>query len=57
VAWAFLRPIGLSKKHIGFSKLQLYRYKLDSKKLPEEYAKSFIPAVYYDFIWPGHEKY
>jgi jouberin len=26
VAWAYLRPMGIAKRHVGPSKLQLYRY-------------------------------
>lgn len=57
IAWGFLRPMGVSRRHLGYSKLQLYRYKFDSQKLPAEYQRKFVPTVYYDFIWPGHEKY
>lgn len=57
IAWGFIRPVGLSKRHFGTSKIQLYRYKFNDRKLPNQINKSYIPTVYYDFIWPGHEKY
>ena len=57
VAWGFLRPVGISKTHFGVSKVELYQYKFNNKKIPEEKNKPYIPSVYYDFIWNNHEKY
>lgn len=34
---AYLRPIGLGKKHLGRNKLQLYQYKLNAQKLPHDF--------------------
>lgn len=32
IAWGFLRPVGMSKTHIGVTKVELYRYKFNNKK-------------------------
>lgn len=45
----------MSKTHVGITKLELYKYKFNDKKLQE--SKPHIPSVYYDFIWNNHEKY
>lgn len=57
IAWAYLRPAGMGKTHIGKAKLELLRYKFNNKKVEDEMNKSFIPSVYYDFLWNNHEKY
>jgi len=54
IAWAYLRPAGISKPHLGVSKLELYRYKFNNKKMEQNISKTFIPSVYYDFIWNNH---
>ena len=35
VAWGFLRPVGISKTHVGVSKVELYQYKFNNKKIAE----------------------
>ena len=57
VAWAFLRPVGVSKTHLGKVHLELYSYKYNPPENEPLLNKSFIPDVYYDFIWNSHEKY
>jgi jouberin len=52
-----LRPAGVAKTHIGISKLELYRYKFNNKKMEHKVSPSFVPSVYYDFIWNNHEQY
>ena len=47
----------MGKTHIGKAKLELFKYKFNNKKLQDQLNKSFIPSVYYDFIWNNHEKY
>lgn len=54
VAWAFLRPVGNSKLHLGINKLQLYRYKY---KPPPGFSEFRRPHVYYDFQWYKKELY
>jgi hypothetical protein len=56
VAWSFLRPVGVARTHLGRHQLELYRYKYDNRAEGNA-AKSFIPDVYYDFLWNNHEKY
>jgi jouberin len=53
VAWAFLRPIGSCKMHLGISKLQLYRFKFK----PENYSDRRRPEVFYEFNWYNKTKY
>jgi hypothetical protein len=57
VAWSFLRPVGLSKTHIGKVQLEMYRYKYSNTSNDVSSNKSFIPDVYYDFLWSNHERY
>ncbi len=52
IAWAYLRPVGIAKNHVGFSKLQLYKYKFEDWKTTSLPMNSLIPHVYYDFVWP-----
>lgn len=47
----------MSNTHIGITKVELYQYKFNNKKIPEGKHVSYIPTVYYDFIWNNHEKY
>lgn len=47
----------MAKTHIGKTKLELFRFKFNNKKADKELNKSFIPSVYYDFLWGNHEKY
>ena len=55
VAWGYLRPVGSANTYIGKSKIELYQYKFNNKKnQSEELSKSFIPSVYYDFLWTNH---
>lgn len=56
IAWGYLRPIGVGKNHIGITKIELYQYKFNNKK-QYNIDKTYIPSVYYDFIWNNHEKY
>ena len=53
IAWAYLRPIGLAKNHIGISKLQLFRYSFNDSKTVFFELSQDVPHVYYDFIWPN----
>lgn len=57
VAWSFLRPVGISKTHLGKVQLELYQYKYVKQSGEPILNKSFIPDVYYDFLWNNHEKY
>jgi len=57
VAWSFLRPVGLSKTHFGRLHLELYQYKFNQASGDPFVNKSYIPDVYYDFLWSNHEKY
>ncbi len=52
-----MRPVGLAKTHLGSSKLELYRYKYNPHSQPEQKSIKHRPSVYYDFLWPRHEKY
>jgi jouberin len=54
VAWAFLRPAGSSKYHMGVNKLQLYRFKY---KRPSWFSEMHRPEVFYDFNWFRKEFY
>ena len=54
VAWAFLRPVGSCKMHLGVSKLQLYRYKYKS---PAGFSEIHRPEVFYNFNWYNKTKY
>ncbi|CAG9335314.1 unnamed protein product [Blepharisma stoltei] len=54
VAWAFLRPIGSTKMHLGISKLQLYNFKFKPQKGFGELRR---PEVYYNFNWYNKELY
>ena len=54
VAWSFLRPVGVSKTHLGKVQLELYQYKYNSQAEEAALTKSFIPDVYYDFLWNSH---
>lgn len=56
IAWGYLRPVGIGKNHLGVTKIELYQYKFNNKKLYNQ-NKPFIPSVYYDFLWNSHEKY
>lgn len=53
IAWGYLRPIGVSKNHVGTTKIQLYQYKFDTKR-DFNLKKKHIPNVYYDFLWNNH---
>jgi jouberin len=53
----FLRPVGIGKTHIGKTKIELYKYKFRNKKADPSFHNSYVPSVYYDFIWNNHEKY
>ena len=56
VAWAYLRPVGVSTKiHRGQFQLQLNRYKFSPSS--EWKNQHFIPNVYYDFLWTNHLQY
>ena len=50
----YLRPMGMGKTYIGKSKIELFKYKFNNKKLDDSMRKSCIPSVYYDFIWNNH---
>lgn len=55
VAWSYLRPVGMARTHLGKQQLELYTYKFSPQD--DSLAKSYIPDVYYDFLWNSHEKY
>jgi hypothetical protein len=60
IAWSYLRLKGLAKTHVGYYKLQFYRYYFNSKKyanLPVSSALSNVPEVYFDFLWPEKSQY
>ena len=42
---------------MGKTKIELFRYKYRNKKGEQLFNNSYIPSVYYDFIWNNHEKY
>jgi len=55
IAWGYLRPSGVAKNHIGYSKVQLYKYKFNPSQTTVSHIKKMykrIPFVYFDFIWP-----
>lgn len=54
VAWSFIRPVGISKTHFGKIQLELYTYKYNIQSNEPAFNKSFIPDVYYDFLWNNH---
>lgn len=54
VAWAFLRPAGVSKYHMGVNKLQLFKFKY---KRPAWFNEMHRPEVFYDFNWFNKEHY
>ena len=60
IAWGYIRPIGTAKNHVGFSKVQLFKYKFHPKDPTR--ANLFksnrrVPYVYFDFLWPVKRKY
>lgn len=60
ISWSYLRLKGLAKNHIGYQKLQFFRYNFNSKKyanLPVSRALNNVPDVYFDFLWPDKDKY
>lgn len=60
VAWGYLRLNGLSAKHLGDVKLQLYQYIFISNKFaktPLAEVMYDVPDVYYDFLWPEKRIY
>lgn len=54
IAWAFLRPVGSCKMHLGVSKLQLYKFKY---KAPLNFSEHHRPEVLYNFNWYNKTKY
>lgn len=61
IAWGYLRLSGLSKYHLGESKIQLYNHVFDTLKFDKtetgKKRQHNVPDVYFDFIWPKKTEY
>jgi len=57
IAWAFLRPNGITGRHLGNIRLQLYNYKFDNNSNIRFSKELFCPNVLADFAWPYWEEY
>ena len=57
IAWGYLRPMGLSKLHVGITKIQLYQFLFDTTKLKSANRRESIPLVYFDYIWNDKLEY
>lgn len=59
VAWAYLRPTGQARIHLGRCRLQLYKFKFNYDKKAKETRVHDVrtPEVFLDFNFPSRTKY